>query len=60
MDNQVYKLIINTFSVGNWMQTLLFYVLLILLFRIILMQLSIHSHSRINFIRRWMAGRLQK
>jgi hypothetical protein len=61
MENQVYKLIINSFGVGNWMQTLLFYCFLFLLFRIILTQLSAnHSHGRPNIVQRWMEGRLQK
>jgi hypothetical protein len=61
MENQAYKLIINSFGVGNWMQTLLFYCLLFLLFRIILTQLSVtHSRGRTNLIQRWIEGRLLK
>ncbi|WP_426671366.1 hypothetical protein ACPPVU_09025 [Mucilaginibacter sp. McL0603] len=61
MENQAYKLIINSFSVGTWQQTLIFYFFLFVLLRIILMQLSVrHTHGRGNFIQRWMEGRLQK
>ena len=61
MENQAYKLIINSFSVGTWQQTLVFYFFLFVLLRIILMQLSLPNiHSRSNFIQRWMEGRLQK
>jgi hypothetical protein len=61
MENQAYKLIINSFGVGNWMQTLLFYFFLFLLLRIILTQLSVtHSRGRTNFIQRWIEGRLLK
>lgn len=38
MDSQTYQLIINAFSVGTWLQTLLFYSLLVFLLNVILMQ----------------------
>jgi len=61
MENQAYKIIIDSFSVGNWQQTLVFYFFLFVLLRIVLMQLNVpHARARHNFVQRWMEGRLQK
>ena len=47
MDNQIYQLIINAFSVGTWLQTLLFYSFLAFMFNIILLQTRASSSSRL-------------
>ena len=45
MDNQIYQLIINAFSVGTWLQTLLFYSFLAFMFNLILLQLKASPSS---------------
>jgi hypothetical protein len=64
MGNNFYHLIISTFSVGTWLQTLVFYFFLFLLAHIILVQLKVPLIKvqlkvslikwRINFFQRWM------
>jgi hypothetical protein len=44
-----FQLIIDSLSVGNWLQTVLFYFVLILLLRIIMMQLNLSIPKRLNF-----------
>lgn len=61
MNSQAYQLIISTFGVGTLLQTIAFYFMLFLLFRVVLTQLNFSfGIGRINFIQRWMEGRLQK
>jgi hypothetical protein len=61
MGNNAYQLIINTFAVGTWLQTLLFYFLLFFMLHIVLVQLDLSfTKWRFNFIQRWLEGRLQK
>lgn len=61
MGSQAYQLIFSIFGVGTILQTIIFYFILFLLFRIILTQLNFSINiGRINFIQRWMEGRLQK
>jgi hypothetical protein len=43
MNSQNYQLIINSFSVGTWLQTLVFYSFLIFMFNIIITQLKLSS-----------------
>lgn len=45
MDNHTYQLIIKAFSVGNWLQTLLFYFSLGFMFNLILLQLKASPSS---------------
>ncbi len=64
MGNSFYNLIINTFCVGTWLQTLMFYFILFLFTHIILVQLKVSLFKvqikvsfikwRINFFQRWM------
>jgi hypothetical protein len=61
MKDSAYQLIISNFSVGTWLQTLVFYFILFLMVHIVLSQLNLSLIKfRINFIQRWMEGRLQK
>ncbi|MDB5151649.1 MAG: hypothetical protein JWR54_400 [Mucilaginibacter sp.] len=64
MGNSFYHLIINTFCVGTWLQTLMFYFVLFLFTHIILVQMKVSLIKvqikvsfikwRINFFQRWM------
>ncbi len=45
MDNQIFQLVINVFSVGTWLQTLLFYFSLAFMFNLILLQLKASPSS---------------
>jgi uncharacterized membrane protein YhfC len=55
MGKTAYQLIINTFGVGTWLQTLIFYFILLLMLHIILVQLNPSlAKWRFNFFRRWM------
>ena len=61
MGNNAYQLIINTFSVGTWLQTLIFYFLIFLMFHIVMVQLNPSViRWRFSFIHRWFEARLQK
>ncbi len=61
MWNNAYHLIINNFSVGTWLQTLVFYFILFLMLHIILSQMNPTGIKwRIGFIQRWLTGRLQE
>jgi len=61
MGSNAYQLIINTFAVGTWLQTLLFYFLLFFMIHIILSQLDLSfSKWRFSFIQRWLEGKLEK
>lgn len=53
MAQQVYQLIINTFRVGTWLQTCVFYLLLVSVFHIILTQLQLLPIKlRLNIFRK--------
>jgi hypothetical protein len=53
MRNSSLELILGSLSVGNWLQTLLFYSFLVLLFGIILVQMHIQPIKfKFNFIKR--------
>jgi hypothetical protein len=55
MGNNLYDLIISTFCVGTWLQTLIFYFILFLMAHVILIQINPSVIKwRINFIQRWM------
>ena len=41
MLNTVYQFIINDFSVGTWMQTLLFYFIIVTMLHVILVQMGL-------------------
>ncbi|MGZ3751490.1 MAG: hypothetical protein ACXVB0_13440 [Mucilaginibacter sp.] len=61
MDSQTYQYITSSFSVGTWLQTLIFYFVLFLMFHIVLAQLNLSIVKfRLSFVQRWMAGRVQK
>ena len=46
MDNHLFQLIIKNFSVGTWLQTLLFYTTLFLIADVIFIQLKASSSKR--------------
>jgi hypothetical protein len=61
MENNAYQLIINTFAVGTWLQTLVFYLLVFLMLHTILVQLNFSIIKwRFNFIQRWLTNRLEE
>jgi len=61
MEHQAYQLSISSLSVGTWLQTLVFYFILFLMFNVILAQLNLSPFKLwLNFGPKRMEGQLDE